>query len=315
LPCPAGTAAPPAKSRTAPGTIGALCTEYLRSRDFRALADSTQAYTRRIVAKIADERGRGMLADLRADHLRRDIRPMTPGAARNRLKAWRRILRYAVDDGHLAADPSVGVRPPRAETVPHRQWTVAEIEAFRAYWHTGTPQRLAFEVLFWTGARCVDAGRLGWQMVGPEGFLSYTQAKTHSPATCPIRALPRWATDLARDHAALLAELPSDGMIWIMTAYGRPRTVKGLSQWVSAAASQAGLPDDCTAHGLRKARASALAQIGASPSRIGAWTGHTSLSEVAHYTRQIDQVSLLMGEDRERGMGNAVANFPKLPRK
>lgn len=94
------------------------------------------------------------------------------------------------------------------------------------------------------------------------------------------------------------------------TSTGRARSVKGLSQWISAAASAAGLPDDCTAHGLRKARAAALAEAGATASQIGAWTGHASLSEVSHYTKGADQKGVL-GAEQERNTGNRVAKFPK----
>lgn len=51
----AGTAAPPARSRSTPGTIGALCTAYLRSGDFKVLATITQAVFRRVVDKIGEE--------------------------------------------------------------------------------------------------------------------------------------------------------------------------------------------------------------------------------------------------------------------
>ncbi|WP_411839064.1 hypothetical protein [Paracoccus sp. ME4] len=121
-------------------------------------------------------------------------------------------------------------------------------------------------MIYCTGARCVDAVGLGWQRVSDDGWLSLVHAKTGGPATCPITALPGWAAPLSADHALLLASVPRDRMIWIMTQNGKPRSVKGLSQWMSVAASAAGLPDDCTAHGLRQARAAALAKAGATAS-------------------------------------------------
>lgn len=87
------------------------------------------------------------------------------------------------------------------------------------------------------------------------------------------------------DQALFMASVPRDRLIWITTQNGKPRSVKGLSQWKRAAASSAGLPSDCTAHRMRNARAVALAEAGATASQIGAWTGHVSLSEIAHYTR------------------------------
>ena len=297
------------RSRHAQGSIGALIEQYLRSQDYSRMAPSSRAVWRRTLDRISTDRGAGLIKDLRADHLRKDIRKLTPGAASNRLKAWRSILRFAVDEGMIAADPSAGLRKPRGEVTPHRQWTADEITAYRKHWPEGSPERIAFEVIYWTGARCVDAARLGWQMVDADGWLGYTQAKTKGPATCPVRTLPAWAQRLADDHRKFLAALPADRLQWIVTRTGKPRSVKGLSQWISKAASLAKLPDDCTAHGLRKARAAALAETGATASQIGAWTGHQSLSEVSHYTRQADQKGIL-GAEREQNTVNRVEKFP-----
>lgn len=302
--------APARKTSRAPaGSIAALIEAYLGSKDHAAMAPSTRKVWRNVLDKIRADRGTGMLQDLRTDHLRKDIRKLTHGAASNRLKAWRSILRYAVDEGMIKEDPSIGVRKPRGNVMPHRQWTTDEIARFRAHWPTGSPERIAMEVIYWTGARCVDAARLGWQMVDSDGWLSYLQVKTRGQATCPVRTLPPWAQGMAKDHALFRAALPDDRLQWIVSRTGKPRSVKALSQWMSAAASTAGLPDDCTAHGLRKARASALAEAAATASQIGAWTGHQSLAEIAHYTRAADQKGIL-GSEQERNMVNRVQEFP-----
>lgn len=303
----AGSVTP--KSRAAEGSIAALCTAYLGSAEFYRMAPSTRAVWRRTLDRISAERGKALVKDLRQEHLRKDVRALTPGAAQNRLKAWRSILKYAVEEGWIGSDPSQGVKVQRGEVVPHRQWKDSEIATFRAYWPVGTMERTAFEVIYWTGARCVDAVTLGWQNVDADGWLGFVQEKTGGPATCPIKTLPAWASAMAVDHAALLEALPSDRLIWIVIGTGKPRSVKGLSQWMSASAKKAGLPDDCTAHGLRKARAAALAIAGATSSQIGAWTGHASLSEIAHYTRQADQKGIL-GAERGLPMGNRIGKFP-----
>lgn len=306
----AGSAKP--KARDPEGSIAALCSLYLASHEYSRMASSTRAVWRRTLGRISEDRGKGLVADLRPDHLRKDIRPLSPGAASNRLKAWRSILKFAVEEGLITSDPSTGIRAQRGEVQPHRQWTNDEIEQFRNHWSKESPERIAFEVIFWTGARCVDAVGLGWQKVDADGWLSFTQAKTKGPATCPVRTLPSWASGMKSDHKHFLDALPMDQMIWIVTGFGKARSVKGLSQWMSAAATTAGLPDDCTAHGLRKARAAALAIAGATASQIGAWTGHASLSEIAHYTKQADQKGIL-GAKKEQPMGNRVEKFPKSP--
>tara|TARA_Y100001970_G_scaffold232807_2_gene289933 strand:- start:4267 stop:4563 length:297 start_codon:yes stop_codon:yes gene_type:complete len=48
---------------------------------------------------------------------------------------------------------------------------------------------------------------------------------------------------------------------------------------------EAGLPDNCTIHGLRKAAAGRLAEIGCTTHQIMAITGHKTMKEVDRYTR------------------------------
>lgn len=46
----------------------------------------------------------------------------------------------------------------------------------------------------------------------------------------------------------------------------------------------------------------ALAEAGSSSHDIGAWTGHTSLSEIEHYTRAADRRRAVMGtQERKEG--------------
>lgn len=306
----------PPRSSAVSGSIAAICEGYLRSAEHARLKPSTRAVWRRIADKIREERGKGMVADLTASHLRRDVHALTPGAARNRLKVWRAILGHALRSGQIETDPSRDVSPPAAVAKPHRQWQHHEREAFRAHWAVGTSERLAFEVLDWTAARCVDAVTLGWQMVGDDGWLSFTQAKTGNPVALPITApLPAWAAAFEDDRRHLLACLPGDRLQWITTIHGKPRSHKSMSQWFSKAASAAGLPDDCTAHGLRKARAAAVAEVGGSASRIGAWIGDVSLQMAAHYTRQADRRAILTGAEQEQNTGNRGLPVSKLPRK
>lgn len=262
-------ATPNTTSKRAPaGTIAALCDAYIASREFSALSDGSRTPRRRIVEKIRDDRGTGKLGDLRPDHIRKDVRALTPGAAQNRLKAWRAMFKFAIEEGMIEADPSRDVKAPKGEVKGHRQWTADEIKKYRKKWLDGSPERIAFEVIYWTGARCVDAATLGAQLVDKSGWLSFTQQKTGGPVTIPITAdLPPWAEGLSADQGHLKRNLPTNQMHWIVTQNGKPRSVKGLSQWLSKAASGVKLPDDCTAHGLRKPAPLRWLNVGLLPTR------------------------------------------------
>ena len=47
-----------------------------------------------------------------------------------------------------------------------------------------------------------------------------------------------------------------------------------------------------SAHGLRKASMTRLAEAGCSVHEIAAFSGHKTLSEIAHYTRSVEQAAL-----------------------
>jgi integrase len=63
-----------------------------------------------------------------------------------------------------------------------------------------------------------------------------------------------------------------------------------LGIWFADAIDQAGLPEACVMHGLRKTAARMLAEAGCSAHQIASITGHKSLSEIERYnTKAADQ--------------------------
>lgn len=64
-----------------------------------------------------------------------------------------------------------------AKAKPHEPWTKDDKEAFRSFWAMGTRERLAMEVLNWTGARMSDAVRFSDGMIDREGWLNLSQKK------------------------------------------------------------------------------------------------------------------------------------------
>ena len=83
---------------------------------------------------------------------------------------------------------------------------------------------------------------------------------------------------------ASIAATPSGHLTFLITEFGRPFTPAGFGNWFRDRCDEAGL-HHCSAHGLRTACATALAEAGASTHEIAAVTGHTSLEEIERYTR------------------------------
>lgn len=141
----------------------------------------------------------------------------------------------------------------------------------------GSRERLAFDLLLYTGQRSGDVREMTAGQVG-EAFISLRQSKTNEQLEIPI-------------HSALEASLVacrSSHLLLLSTQYGQGFTAKGFGNWFSDAARKAGL-SNCSAHGLRKSAARRLAEAGATAHQIMAITGHRSPKEVERYTRAADQ--------------------------
>lgn len=296
-----------ARPRSTAGTVAAGCEAFMASRAFRDLSDGYRPVIRRHVEAIRTIGEKAKLADLRARHIVTDLDPLSPSVARSRLKAWRKLCAFWVARGMMPEDPSSAVKGKIApKTEGFKEWTHADLETFRAHWPIGTPQRLAVELLQWTGARISDAVRIGPGMVRG-GLLEFRQQKTGGevfvPWTVPAAGLDADRTDL------LALTAGTRHMVYLTTVHGKPRSRKAFGQWFSNSAKAAGLPG-LTAHGLRKYRMNRLAEHGASVHQMQTWVGHTTLSEVEHYTRRASRRTAFQGAEIVNHPGS-LQNAPR----
>jgi len=88
-----------------------------------------------------------------------------------------------------------------------------------------------------------------------------------------------------------IASTPSGHLTFLVTEFERTFTSAGFGNWFRDQCDKANL-HHCSAHGLRKATAAALAEAGASTHEIAAVTGHMSLEEVERYTRAVRKKKL-----------------------
>lgn len=293
------------KSKAGPGTIAQMVEAYLASSDFLRKSESYRRTIRRHADEIKAQAEDALAAHLTTEDIADDLEPLAPNSAADRLKTWRAICAYGKTKRMLTSDPSLAARRksiPR--TIGHPAWTDADIERFRGRWPIGTIQRLCFELIYWTGARISDAVKIGPGMVGRDGVLQFSQQKTGEPAFVPWTcAPPAYAGKMLADrklmHAAINARADRH-MTFLATAQGRTRSSKALGHLISEAAQAARV--DKSAHGLRKARAKALAEAGATVHQIAAWTGHITLEEVEHYTREANRRAAVRGEQSAKAV-------------
>lgn len=303
----AEASAQPVRARAKPGTVDAAVIATLQHRRYARASTVYKATIRRGLDAIRDSFTGLPMSGLRKHHIQADLAKLDDNPANARLKAWRLLCAAAIDGGLIKDDPSLGIKKVRIDSDGHARWSDDDIEKFRAKWPLGTATRACFELVLWTGARTIDAVKLGHQNVGKDGVLVYRQSKTRNPAHVPWTApLPdfasSWIADRQMMHDALACL--KGGLTFLQTGRGTVRSVKGLGNVINDGARAAELTDR-TAHGLRKARLAKIAENGGTSHAIMAWGGHVTLDEVEHYTREAAIKRLVVGEEQEQNAVNA----------
>jgi enterobacteria phage integrase len=272
------------KVRGEPGTFSRLAAQYFVSPDFLRLRTRTQHVYRLVIDRFLTEHGHRRVAEMRRDDVKKimALKAATPGSANDLLKKIRTLIKFAVDAGWRSDDPTL-----RIKAFPEHEfhtWTEDEIARYEEYWPTGSRERTAFALHLYTGQRRADVARMAWTDVAGNA-INVVQAKTGARLTIPLHP----------HLSAALCAWPRRQMVILTTAFNRPFSSAGYGNMMADAIAAAGLPDRCVLHGLRKAAARRLAEAGCTEKEIAAVTGHTTLKEVARYTRAADQKRLAAG--------------------
>ena len=155
-------------------------------------------------------------------------------------------------------------------------WTATHIAQYRARHVLGTRARLALELLYGSMQRRGDIVRLGRQHVHG-GALALRQQKTGAQVDTP----------LLDELAAAIDAMPKvEHLTFLVTEFGKRFSPAGFGNWFREQCNAAALPKNLSAHGLRKAGATRLAEHGCTDHEIMAWGGWSTLKEVQRYTRR-----------------------------
>jgi integrase len=267
---------------------------------------TTQQKVRAILGRFQERYGTGKagpryITDFTFEHIdkilgtEREKRPegkrMVGGieAARKLRKELVRLFDYA---------EKIGVRPMgsnpvrKAETIRvaagerstgFHSWTEEEIAQYRDTHQLGTTGRLALELLLWTGQRRGDGYLFGPGDVR-DGRFEFRQGKSGKAMLLP----------LAPQLVAALTAMPpppAGATAYLLTERGKPYGYAGFGNKMREWCDKAGLPH-CTAHGLRKANARRMAELGMNNQTLKAVGGWTNDREVAIYTAAANQSAL-----------------------
>lgn len=264
------------------GTLAWLVAQYREAPAWRSLSPATRRQREGILAKVLASAGDAPISsiDRRAIVEGRDRRADTPAAARHFIETMRGLFQWALDAEYVAADPTQGVKGPRKTGPGFHTWTEDECAIFERCWPIGTRERLAFDVLLWTGLRRGDAVRVGWQHVR-DGLLSIETQKTGEPVYIPLLSPLR----------ASLEAGPLGRETWISGTGRRPLTKESFGNWFRGACNEAGLAH-CSAHGLRKAGATRAAESGATVNQLEAMFGWRGGGMASLYTKRANRKKL-----------------------
>jgi integrase len=277
-----GEPSPKTGPRQGPGTVGALICEYVQSPAFTDLADSSKKLYRTILDRFGGLHGHRMVHDMPRAKVAAYVYAIGvdyPSMANVTKSVLRKLLSHAVRVGDRQDNPVTEIE--RYKEGEHHTWTEAQLEAYEARWPLGTRERLAYELLLWTGQRGGDVVKMRRSDI-VDGCITVVQQKTGTALSIPIE----------QPLAAAMRAGPSNGLHLIGAPNGRPITRPALTAFIRRAATAAGLPPECKPHGLRKAQLRRLAEAGASAKEIASVSGHKTLREVERYTAAADQKRL-----------------------
>jgi integrase len=263
----------------ASGSLRALCVSYYGCAEYKRMELRSRHVRRLILDKLCDAHGDKPIALMEPRHVRRirDEKAELPEAANSIIKALRAVFRHGVQAELLTRNPAREVEYLRAGGDGYHTWTIEEVGQFEARHPVGTKARLALALLLYTAQRRSDVVRLGRQHVRSDGWLHFTQHKNRNrkPVAMELPILPA----LQR----IIDASPCGDMAFLVSERGTPYTADSFGNRFRIWCRQARL-DHCSAHGLRKAAATRLAELGASIHEIAGVTGHKSLKEVQRYT-------------------------------
>ena len=267
-------------ARIAVGTVSAAIEVYQRSAEFARLAAATAGPRRRVLHQFA-ERSHGLaLAKVTTAAIKEVIEARPAGTGKKWLNGIRAMFDYAIASGQLRGpNPCDGLSIRIAASDGHHTWTEAEIAQYEARHPIGSPARRLFTLALFTGQRRGDLVLMGQHNM-KDGKLVIKQHKTGAVVTIPIHPELQKVLD---------ASGPDIAPTFILGEQGGPLCAGHVGKLFRDWCKQAGLPDECVLHGLRKAICRRLVQLGMTPHQIMAITGHKSLIEVQRYCEEFSR--------------------------
>ena len=260
--------------RIRPGTFDDLIVRFYKSRKWGELAEATREQYRGQLERFRTAYGHRPVATVETRHFEKIFDDMAhiPTAANNLRKRMKQLMNYAIKLGIRQDNPVMATERMKTPDGGFPDWSEDEIARFERHHPVGTRARIAFDLALFTSQRKADVRTMGPAHL-IRGKIKVKQRKTGKELFIPIHP----------NLAASLAGMGEDRTAFILNDWGRPYTIDSFGIWFKRRCIEAGIHDR-SMHGLRKAAARRMAEVGLSNQIIKSITGHTSDTEVARYT-------------------------------
>jgi integrase len=271
------------------GSLEWLVNQWKATSDWLLTQEATKRQRENILKHVLDKNGSLPFARMTVEDIckGRDKRLKTPAAANNFLKTMRALFKWAClpEVGHAKSNPAAVVKLIPLKGEGHKPWTHEDVQAYRARWPLGTTQRLALEILLWTGIRRGDLARLGRQHIRDGVISMKTEKKSRRHAEGVQLDIP-----IFKPLQEAIDAMPVTTLSLITGARGEKITKETLGNYFADWCKTAGV--DPRAHGLRKLAATMAAESDATDKELQAYFGWLTNTQSARYTERANRTRL-----------------------
>jgi integrase len=290
------------KAKAPNGSLEWLWMLYRQAGAWTTLSLATRKQRENIMKPVLSTAGREPLSKITKASVEAGVRrrAATPTQAKHFVTSLRGMFEWALASNLARVDPTHGIafktkRGPKPEGFP--AWNDVEMAAYERRWPRGTRERVAFDVYQYTGLRRGDAAAVGKQHV-KNGVIGIQTEKTGMWVYIPVHPELQLTLDAG----------PIGDLAFIAQKNGNPLTKESLGNFFRDACDAAGIKK--SAHGIRKAVATAAADNGATESEleaIFAWSGGQMASL---YTRTANRKRLAAGASHKMARTKSETSIP-----
>lgn len=266
----------PQEAKTA--SFADLVRSYQRSQNFKQLAASTQRNYRYHLGVALEKWGEFPITqfeDIRTKgeilEWRDTFAEISASVADGLMRALKVVLAFASDRGMIATNPIRGVKKLYSVDRSGLIWKPEQVAKLIEH---GSPEiGYAIRLALLTGQRQIDLIKWGWADYRDGGLFLHAQQKTDEPVSLPAQGA----------LGVFLDSLPRSATTILTGPNGKPWDARTFRAHFERAKKRAGFGAlDLHFHDLRGTAITTLADHGATPIQIAAFTGHsvTSVTEI-----------------------------------